>query len=86
MTVAVKVLTAVYVESYELREEMDREATMLQTLRHAHVVQFLGAGVTDEGMPFIVTELMELGSLTSILQGMYLAVFSVCAIYHSFSN
>ena len=71
MAVAVKVLTAIYMQSDSLREEMDREATMLQTLRHAHVVQFLGAGVNDEGMPFIVTELMELGSLTSILQGVF---------------
>ena len=74
MSVAVKVLTAIYIESEELRQEMDREATMLQTLRHAHVVQFLGAGMTDEGMPFIVTELMELGSLTSILQGVCVCV------------
>ena len=67
MIVAVKILTMGYVTRDELRQEMDREATMLQTLRHAHVVQFLGAGLTDEGMPFIVTELMELGSLTSLL-------------------
>ena len=40
---------------------------MLRTVRHAHVVQFYGMGATDEGMPFIVTELMELGSLTGIL-------------------
>ncbi len=67
MSVAVKVLTTGYMESAELKNEMDREATMLQTLRHAHVVLFLGAGVNEEGMPFIVTELMELGSLTSLL-------------------
>ena len=77
MSVAVKILTAMYMESEELRQEMDREATMLQTLRHAHVVQFLGAGMTDEDMPFIVTELMELGSLTSILQGEMVCIVAV---------
>ena len=67
MAVAVKVLTGVYAPVEELKEEMDREASMLQTLRHAHVVQFLGAGTNAENMPFVVTELMELGSLTGLL-------------------
>eukprot|EP00048_Salpingoeca_helianthica_P013845 m.209283 g.209283 ORF g.209283 m.209283 type:complete len:1267 (+) comp15552_c1_seq11:120-3920(+) len=66
--VAVKMLTGVYLPLDELRDEMDREATMLQTLRHAHVVQFLGAG-TSEGRPFIVTELMPLGALNGLLLG-----------------
>jgi hypothetical protein len=68
MAVAVKVLTGVYLPLEELREEMDREATMLQTLRHAHVVQFLGAGTNSEGMPFLITELMDLGALTGLLR------------------
>ncbi len=89
MAVAVKVLTGVYAPGEELREEMDREATMLQTPRHAHVVQFLGAGTTDEGMPFLITELMELGSLTGLLQNpdgekMYLCVCA-CASYAAFT-
>lgn len=67
MDVAVKMLSCAYLESDQMKEEMDREATMLQTLRHAHVVQFLGAGTNDEGVPFLVTELMELGALTEIL-------------------
>jgi LRR receptor-like serine/threonine-protein kinase FLS2 len=67
MPVAVKVLTGVYAPLEGLKEEMDREATMLQTLRHAHVVQFLGAGTNKDGSPFIVTELMDLGALTGLL-------------------
>eukprot|EP00048_Salpingoeca_helianthica_P013389 m.200588 g.200588 ORF g.200588 m.200588 type:complete len:471 (+) comp15497_c12_seq1:120-1532(+) len=67
MAVAVKMLTGVYSSLETLREELDREATMLQTLRHAHVVQFLGAGTTSDNMPFLVTELMELGALTGLL-------------------
>ena len=67
MAVAVKVLSGVYAPVEVLKEEMDREATMLQTLRHAHVVQFLGAGTNYDSPPFIVTELMELGALTGLL-------------------
>jgi hypothetical protein len=67
LPVAVKILTASYLSQDELRQEMDREATMLQTLRHAHVVQFHGAGLNLQNLPFLVTELMELGALTDLL-------------------
>jgi hypothetical protein len=67
LPVAVKVLTGLYSSVEELREEMDHEATMLQTLRHAHVVQFHGAGMNPESLPFLVTELMELGALSGLL-------------------
>jgi hypothetical protein len=67
LSVAVKVLTASYLSVDELRKEMDHEATMLQTLRHAHVVQFYGVGLNPENLPFLVTELMELGALTDLL-------------------
>jgi LRR receptor-like serine/threonine-protein kinase FLS2 len=67
--VAVKVLHAHRVELCDT-EEMDREACMLRTIRHAHIVQFFGAGRRpSDDAPFIVTELMELGSLMSVLAG-----------------
>ncbi len=66
--VAVKVLHAHRMELADT-EEMDKEASMLRTVRHAHIVQFYGAGVRPpEHIPFIVTELMELGSLTQVLE------------------
>jgi LRR receptor-like serine/threonine-protein kinase FLS2 len=67
ITVAVKVLRAGSCEEH--MEELDREASMLRLVRHAHIVQFFGAGRHGEtGAPFIVTELMELGSLTMVLR------------------
>ena len=36
-------------------------------VRHPNIVQFYGAGITYEGVPFLVTELMELGSLRDVL-------------------
>ena len=37
----------------------------LQTVRHAHIVQFLGAGTLADGSPFIVTEFMDRGCLAA---------------------
>ena len=72
MKVAIKLLTtlhALQMNDEETLREMDKEATMLLTLQHGHVVRFLGAGKTDDGeaVPFLVTELMELGPLTRLL-------------------
>ena len=51
----------------EVTERMDQEATIMQTVRHANVVQFFGAGMLADGRPFMVMELMELGSLDHML-------------------
>jgi serine/threonine protein kinase len=67
MDVAVKNLNEAYVSLVEFRQELDKEATMLQAVRHAHIVQFHGFGTTASGCPFIVTELMEMGSLQDVL-------------------
>jgi serine/threonine protein kinase len=67
MDVAVKNLHEAYVSLDEFRQELDKEATMLQAVRHAHIVQFHGFGTTASGCPFIVTELMEMGSLQDVL-------------------
>jgi len=44
------------------------ELQLLATLRHRHLVEFYGAGDTDQGDLFIVTELMERGSLADCLR------------------
>jgi tRNA A-37 threonylcarbamoyl transferase component Bud32 len=67
MDVAVKNLHEAYVSLDEFRQELDKEATMLQAVRHAHIVQFHGFSSTASGCPFIVTELMEMGSLQDVL-------------------
>eukprot|EP00047_Mylnosiga_fluctuans_P024787 m.170404 g.170404 ORF g.170404 m.170404 type:complete len:1176 (+) comp9926_c0_seq2:488-4015(+) len=68
MDVAVKSLMESHLSEEELRQELDREASMLQAVRHAHIVQFLGAGTLADGSPFIVTEFMDRGCLTAVLQ------------------
>ena len=74
MAVAVKTVKGAWMSSAEMEKELDHEATMLQAVRHAHVVQFCGAGALDNGTPFIVTELMELGTLTSVLHDKTIAL------------
>ena len=67
MAVAVKTIKGAWMSSAELEKELDHEATMLQAVRHAHVVQFFGVGALADRTPFMVVELMELGTLTSVL-------------------
>jgi hypothetical protein len=49
-------------------EEFDREVSFMRTVRHANIVLFLGAGVFENGVPFLVTEFMERGSLRVVLE------------------
>lgn len=49
-------------------EEFQHEVEFLRTTRHPHVVRFFGAGTTPEGVPFLVLELVALGSLQKILR------------------
>ena len=47
--------------------ELDKEIAMLQQVRHANIVLFFGAGTSPDGAPFLVTELVELGTLADYL-------------------
>ena len=62
MMVAVKTVKGAWMSSEEMEQELDHEATVLQAVRHAQVVQFFGMGTLNNGMPFMVVELMELGT------------------------
>eukprot|EP00047_Mylnosiga_fluctuans_P000470 m.193244 g.193244 ORF g.193244 m.193244 type:complete len:1071 (+) comp10069_c6_seq2:105-3317(+) len=68
MDVAIKTVEGSMMSPEEIKQELDREASMLQTVRHPHIVQFWGAGTLADGSPFLVTELMDLGSLTEVLR------------------
>ena len=59
MLVAVKTIRGGWMTIEEMEKEMDNEATMLQAVRHKHVVQFYGAGTLIDNTPFVVTELMD---------------------------
>ncbi len=64
--VAVKTVM-VFGGSSMFNDELDREIAMLQLVRHPNIVLFFGAGTDPAGTPFLVTELMELGTLTQYL-------------------
>ena len=66
--VAIKTVKGAWMSSEEMERELDHEASMLQAVRHANVVQFYGMGTLGDGTPFMVTELMELGTLSGVLQ------------------
>jgi serine/threonine protein kinase len=54
--------------SLQRGSELDREIAMLQTVRHPNIVLFFGAGTFHNGISFLVTELIDLGTLTSVLE------------------
>ncbi len=67
MVVAVKIVGGGHWEDESVKMNLDKEATMLQAVRHPNIVAFLGAGVLADGSPFLVTEFMELGTLRWVL-------------------
>lgn len=74
MTVAVKMLRCHEDEQTVL--EFKREIQFMQTVRHPNIVLFIGAGRQDaHGIPFIVTEFMERGSLRDILDDIGVDLF-----------
>ena len=56
--VAVKLMSPQYLESEDLVTRFTREATSAAQIKSPHVVQILDHGVLDEGLPFIVMELL----------------------------
>lgn len=61
--VAVKFLEAVGIEAEKLAQRFLQEAKLAAGLRHRHVVDIQDFGVTDEGQPFMVMELLDGASL-----------------------
>jgi eukaryotic-like serine/threonine-protein kinase len=57
--VAVKFISAEVAEHGEAVARFQREASAAAQLRSPHVVQMLDHGLTVEGVPFIVMELLE---------------------------
>src|ERR1022692_450132 len=65
--VAVKILHASLANGADALELFRQEADIMSALRHPHVVQILDFNVTENGVPFLVMELLEGRSLS---QGM----------------
>ena len=65
LSVAMKVLRMPTNDS--MMWEFEREIKFMQTVRHPNIVLFLGAGRTEDGSPFIISEFVSRGSLRDLL-------------------
>ena len=62
--VAVKVLLPSLAGNVQALARLQREADIMSTVRHPHIVQILDFDVTERGVPFLVMELLEGWPLT----------------------
>eukprot|EP00040_Diaphanoeca_grandis_P005757 m.34358 g.34358 ORF g.34358 m.34358 type:complete len:973 (-) comp16966_c0_seq1:140-3058(-) len=67
--VAVKVLrTPIDDVDPLITDDFNREVTFMQSIRHPNIITFYGAGINTNHRAYLVTELMEGGSLWKLLQ------------------
>ncbi len=57
--VAIKFIEAEYADSAEARSRFDKEAKAAATIQSKHAIQIHDNGVTEEGKPYIVMELLQ---------------------------
>lgn len=55
-SVAIKVLDPLWIANDQLRGRFANEVTMLHSIRHTHVVSFLGSGTLRNGLPYVILE------------------------------
>jgi serine/threonine-protein kinase len=55
---AIKFIEAEYADSHEARSRFDKEAKAAATIQSKHAIQIYDHGVTDDGKPYIVMELL----------------------------
>eukprot|EP00835_Amoeboradix_gromovi_P006553 NODE_794_length_4196_cov_0.103246.p2 type:complete len:178 gc:universal NODE_794_length_4196_cov_0.103246:1928-2461(+) len=55
------------IDGMDFKKYLDREVTLLQTMRHPNIIQFLGVYESD-GNTFIVTEFLSGGNLSSYIK------------------
>lgn len=67
-SVAVKFLSGDFHHSEHARQRFEREARMVGKVRSPHVVQVFATGVTPEGVPYVVMELLDGEDLASRLE------------------
>jgi serine/threonine-protein kinase len=67
-SVAVKMLHRDLLPSRELRQRFDREVKTLSRLAHPHIVSLTDSGVLEDGMGYLVMELLEGQSLEERLR------------------
>jgi len=69
LRVAIKFLRGEALERADLRKRFDREARALKEISHPNVLAVLAHGNDEEGIPYLVTELLEGRTLESLLSG-----------------
>jgi tRNA A-37 threonylcarbamoyl transferase component Bud32 len=66
--VAIKCLNKEYSKDKEAMERFEQEARIAGTLGHANICELMDFGVTDDGQPYLVMELMEGENLAELLK------------------
>jgi tRNA A-37 threonylcarbamoyl transferase component Bud32 len=66
--VALKILHKDFITDREVLERFHREASIAGNLGHANIIEVMDYGITAEGLPFIVMELLEGKSLAELLK------------------
>jgi serine/threonine-protein kinase len=56
---AIKFIEAEYADSHEARSRFDKEAKAAATIQSKHAIQIYDHGVTEDGKPYIVMELLQ---------------------------
>ncbi|MGM0555443.1 MAG: serine/threonine-protein kinase [Myxococcota bacterium] len=67
-TLALKVLKPGPHDEEELRQRFEREATLIYSLRHPHVLRVYYYGQTDSGLPYMAMEFLEGTDLKTLLR------------------
>ncbi len=66
--VAIKLLNEVFASDHKALSRFDREAKATAAIRHQNIVEVTDTGKDNEGVPFIVMELLEGESLSALLR------------------
>jgi eukaryotic-like serine/threonine-protein kinase len=65
---AVKIMSASHGRNKVVRERFRREAKAAQQLAHPNIIEIFDQGETDDGMPYMVMELLEGSTLSTVLK------------------
>lgn len=65
---AIKVLSAQFAQDPTTRERFRRESRHAQRLAHPNIIEIFDQGETEEGVPFLVMELLQGSSLADVLE------------------
>ncbi len=64
---AIKILSAQFAQDPTTRERFRRESRHAQRLAHPNIIEIFDQGETEEGIPFLVMEMLEGSSLADVL-------------------